>query len=33
MAYTVLQYGENMQNIKKCDLGCAHNQAHQNVLG
>jgi len=31
MAYTVLQYGEKMQNIKKCNLQCVHTQAHQNV--
>jgi hypothetical protein len=31
MAYTVLQYGEKMRNIKKCNLRCAHTQAHQNV--
>jgi len=31
MAYTILQYGEKMQKIKKCNLQCAHTQAHQNV--
>jgi hypothetical protein len=24
MAYTILQYGEKMQTIKKCNLRCAH---------
>jgi hypothetical protein len=29
MAYTILQYAGNMQNIKKCYLKFAHTQAHQ----
>jgi len=31
MAYTILQYAEKMQNIKKCNLQCAHTQQHQNA--
>jgi len=31
MAYTVLQYGEKMQNIKKSNLQRAHTQAQQNA--
>jgi len=29
--FTILQYGEKMQNIKKCNLQCAHMQAQQNA--
>ena len=24
MAYTILKYGEKMQNIRKCNIRCAH---------
>ena len=31
MAYKILQYGEKMQNIKKCDVQCVHTKAQQNA--
>jgi hypothetical protein len=30
-AYTILQCGEQLHNIKKCNLRCAHTQAHHNT--